>query len=222
MKTGSDKSVSAFAPLAPSPEVTILRTLSTRRAPSPEVTILHTHSTRRAPSPEVTILHTHSTRRVPSPEVTILHTHNTRRVPSPEVTILHTHSTRRVPSPEVTILHTHSTRRVPSPEVTILHTHSTRRVPSPEVTILHTLIIPLALGGVAGQRHAPSPLPWEWDLVPIVQELWWAPGLVWRCAEKPPLPEFDPRVAQPVAKHDKFYDGSVKLTFLRMLHRTFL
>jgi len=37
--------------------------------------------------------------------------------------------------------------------------------------------------GVAGQRHAPAPLPPLRDPVPIAQKDLWAPGSVWKCSE---------------------------------------
>ena len=37
--------------------------------------------------------------------------------------------------------------------------------------------------GVGGQRHAPAAFTPGKDPVPIVQEAWWVPGLVWICAE---------------------------------------
>jgi len=51
-----------------------------------------------------------------------------------------------------------------------------------------------------GVSFTPPPLftPGK-DLVPIVQEAWWAPGPVWIGAEISPLPGFDPRTVQPVA-----------------------
>ena len=41
--------------------------------------------------------------------------------------------------------------------------------------------------------------PSERDLIPIVQEVGWAPGPVWTGAEISPPPGFDPRSARPVA-----------------------
>jgi len=48
--------------------------------------------------------------------------------------------------------------------------------------------------------HRPLLTPGK-DPVPIVQEVGWAPGLVWTDAENlVPLPGFDPRTVQPVAR----------------------
>jgi len=53
---------------------------------------------------------------------------------------------------------------------------------------------------VACQRHAPCHFPAGKDLVPIVQEARWAPGLVWTSAESltPPW-AYNPWTTQPVA-----------------------
>jgi hypothetical protein len=48
--------------------------------------------------------------------------------------------------------------------------------------------------GVGGQRHSLAALPWERDLVPILQEAGWTPGLVWTGAEN-----LDPWTVQPAA-----------------------
>jgi hypothetical protein len=49
-------------------------------------------------------------------------------------------------------------------------------------------------------------MPWLFytpgkDLVPIVQEAWWASGPVWQGVEKLTPPGFDLQTAQPVANH---------------------
>jgi len=52
-------------------------------------------------------------------------------------------------------------------------------------------------GGV--QQHAPAASTPGKDPVPIVQEVGWGPGPVWKGAENLTPPGFDPRTVQPVA-----------------------
>ena len=65
-----------------------------------------------------------------------------------------------------------------------------------------------------GERSAPRPgrfIPGK-DPVPIVQEVGWAPGLVWTGAENLAPLGFDPRTVQPVAS--RYTDYSLPFTEL--------
>ena len=58
---------------------------------------------------------------------------------------------------------------------------------------------------------------WEGDTVPILQEAWWAPGLVWMDAENLSPPGFDSRTVQPVARCYTNYVIPVHMKYIQLI-----